>query len=89
MTSVCFNLYWITSYLFVSKVKVIMPKITLDILNKVLIKYPDFSELLTNLSGDLVKDLKKRENLTKTIRKDIFYRLVVYDLVRFTVINKL
>ena len=46
MRSVCFNLYWFTSFLFVLEVKVIMPNKSLDIVDKVLIKCMDFSELL-------------------------------------------
>ena len=53
-------------------------------------KCMDVLELLTNISEDLtIEDLKKSEILTKTIRKDIFYGLVVYDPVRFTGINKI
>ena len=67
-----------------------MPNKSLDIVDKVLIKCMDFSELLTTISEDLtIEDLKKSEILTKAIRKDIFYGLVVYDPVRFTGINKL
>ena len=78
MRSVCFNLHWFTSFIFVSKVKVIMPNKGLDIMDKVLMKCMDVLELLTNISEDLtIEDLKKSEISTKTIRKDIFYRLVV------------
>ena len=67
-----------------------MPNKNLDIVDKVLMKYMDVSELLTNISQDLTtEDLKKSKILSKTIRKDIFYRLVVYDPVRFTGINKI
>ena len=54
-------------------------------------KCMDVLELMTNISEDLtIEDLKKKsEILTKTIRKDIFYGLVVYDPVRFTGINKI
>ena len=52
-----------------------MSNITLDILDKVLIKCMDFSELLT--TEDLkMEDLKKSENLAKGIRKDIFTDLL-------------
>ena len=54
-----------------------MPKITLDILDKVLMKCMDFLELLTTFSEDLkIEDLEKSENLTKTLRKDIFMDLL-------------
>ena len=67
-----------------------MPKITLDILDKVLIKGMDFLEFLTTFSQDWkIEELKKFENSTETLRKDISYGLVVYDLVRFTGINKI
>ena len=42
-----------------SKVKVIMPNKNLDIVDKVLIKCMDFSELLTTFSEDLNIDLKE------------------------------
>ena len=63
---------------------------SLDIVYKVVIKCMDVLELLTSFSEDLtIQDLKKSEISTKTIRKDIFCRLVVYDPVRFTAINKI
>ena len=67
-----------------------MPNKSLDIVDKVLMKCMNVLELLTSFSEDLtIEDLKKSKILTKIIRKDIFYGLVVYDPVRFTGINKL
>ena len=36
-----------------------------------------------------IEELQKFENSTETLRKDLFYRLVVYDPVGFTGINKI
>ena len=69
----------------------IIPNKSLDIVDKVVMKCMDVLELLTSFfSEDLtIEDLKKSEISNKTIRKDIFYGLVVYDPVRFTGINKI
>ena len=78
------------SYLLVPEVKWTMPNATLDILDKVLIKCMDFSEYLNTFTEDLkIEDLLKSENLTKTLRQDIFYGLVIYDPVKFVGRNKL
>ena len=67
-----------------------MSKDTLDILDKVLIKCMDFLESLSTFTEDLkIEDLHKSDNLTKSLRQDIFYSLVVYDPMRFIGVNKL
>ena len=67
-----------------------MPKTTLDTIDKVLIKFMDFLEILATFSQEWkIEEFKNFENLAETLRKDIFYGLVVYDLVRFTGINKM
>ena len=66
-----------------------MPKTTQDTIDKVLIKFMDYLELLPIFSQDWkIEELKKIEKLTETLRKDIFYGLVVYDPVRVIGINK-
>ena len=53
--------------MLVSEVSRTMPKATLDILDKVLIKCMDFSEFLNTFTEDLkIEDLHKSENSTKT-----------------------
>ena len=65
-----------------------MLKATPDIVDKVLIECMDFSEFLSTFSEDLkIEELQKVENLTKSLRKHIFYGLVVYEPVRYIGIN--
>ena len=67
-----------------------MSKTTLDILGKALIKCMDFSEYLNTFTEDLkIEELCNGENLTQILRQSIFYGLVVYDSVRFAVMNNL
>ena len=78
------------SYLLMSEVNWNLPKTTLDNIGKILLKSMDFLEFLNTFTEDLkIEDLCKSVKITKTLRQDIFYGLVVYDPVRFAGLNNL
>ena len=80
---------WITSYLLVPEVNLRMSKTFADHIDKLGVKFVDFSTFLMTFTEDIkIEELCKTENLTKTLRQDIFYGLITYDPVRFIEINK-
>ena len=67
-----------------------MPKDIVDTVENILIKFMDFLEFLATLSQDLkIEEVKILEKLIETLRKNIYYSLVVYNPVRFVGLNKL